>query len=231
MPNLERICINEQCGNVPDSSNFATKQELAQGLAGKQDTLTAGENIQIAQDGTISATDTTYSNATQSAAGLMSAADKTKLDGINPAELLTCSTVGDCQTIQDMQDDIDGKQDALTAGQNITIQNGTISATDTTYNNATQSQAGLMSAADKTKLDGIDTSTLATKQELNQGLAGKQDVLTAGNNITISNGTISATFTKSELLSILGYTEVAYTMTDCDGTSSEYLVLAKKVSS
>ena len=52
-------------------------------LAKKQDKLTAGENVQIDSDtNTISATDTTYDPATQAAAGLMSAADKTKLDGI-----------------------------------------------------------------------------------------------------------------------------------------------------
>ena len=49
----------------------------------KQDKLIAGSNIQIAEDGkTISATDTTYVDATTSASGLMSATDKTKLDGV-----------------------------------------------------------------------------------------------------------------------------------------------------
>lgn len=55
-----------------------------QDVSGKQDKLTAGSNITIASDGkTISATNTTYEAATESAAGLMSAADKTKLDGIS----------------------------------------------------------------------------------------------------------------------------------------------------
>ena len=50
----------------------------------KQDVLVAGSNIQIASDGkTISATDTTYNEATTSTAGLMSAADKTKLNSID----------------------------------------------------------------------------------------------------------------------------------------------------
>ena len=42
----------------------------------------AGTNIQISSSNVISATDTTYSDATQSASGLMSSTDKTKLDGI-----------------------------------------------------------------------------------------------------------------------------------------------------
>ena len=50
---------------------------------------------------------------------------------------------------------IAGKQDALTAGANVTIDGATISATDTTYGEATAAKAGLMSAADKAALDGI----------------------------------------------------------------------------
>lgn len=50
---------------------------------------------------------------------------------------------------------IEGKQDALTAGANVSIDGATISAKDTTYTEATTSKAGLMSAADKSALDGI----------------------------------------------------------------------------
>lgn len=54
------------------------------------------------------------------------------------------------------------KQDKLTAGTNITISGTTISAKDTTYNAATTTTAGLMSAADKTKLNGIATGANKT---------------------------------------------------------------------
>ena len=54
--------------------------------------------------------------------------------------------------------DVSGKQDTLTAGTNITISGTTISATDTTYSTASTSSAGLMSASDKSKLDGITAS-------------------------------------------------------------------------
>ena len=50
---------------------------------------------------------------------------------------------------------IAGKQDALTAGANVTIDGATISATDTTYGEASATASGLMSAADKAALDGI----------------------------------------------------------------------------
>lgn len=59
--------------------------------------------------------------------------------------------------------DVSGKQDKLTAGTNITISGSTISAKDTTYNDATQSAHGLMTAADKKKLAGI-----AAGAEVNQ---------------------------------------------------------------
>ena len=56
---------------------------LTDDLATKQDNLIAGTNINIAADGkTISATDTTYSEATTTSSGLMSSSDKVKLNGI-----------------------------------------------------------------------------------------------------------------------------------------------------
>lgn len=65
------------------SGKVSTYDGYATTIAWKQDKLIAGNNIQIASDGkTISATDTTYNDATQSTAWLMSASDKTKLDGI-----------------------------------------------------------------------------------------------------------------------------------------------------
>ena len=59
--------------------------KLGTGTSTKPLNLKAGTNVSITESSgtfTFSATDTTYSAATTSAAGLMSAADKTKLDGI-----------------------------------------------------------------------------------------------------------------------------------------------------
>lgn len=93
----------------------------------------------------IPAQDTTYNAATTSAAGLMSAADKKKLDAIEEGadkyELPTASA---------------SVLGGVKVGTNLAISaDGVLSATDTTYNEATTSVAGLLSAADKTKLDGI----------------------------------------------------------------------------
>jgi len=65
--------------------------------------------------------------------------------------------------------DISGKQDKLTAGTNITIDSNVISAKDTTYSDATQSAHGLMTAADKKKLDGIAAG--ATKVAVDSALS------------------------------------------------------------
>lgn len=94
--------------DLENTSDYQTGSEvesaISTAIAGKQDTLTAGSNITIASDNTISATDTTYSAGT----GL-------NLNG-------TSFSV-----------DYTATQAKLTAGSNVTISGDTISATDTTY--------------------------------------------------------------------------------------------------
>lgn len=83
-------------------------------------------------------------------------------------------------SIKTVQDVINGKQNTLTAGTNITISGNTISATDTTYS----AGSGITISGNSVS---VDSSLLS---EIN----GKQDELTAGTNITISGSTISATY-------------------------------------
>lgn len=113
----------------------------------------------------IPAQDTTYGAATSSSAGLMSANDKSKLDGIasganNYTYTLpsaTSSTLG-----------------GVKVGSNISVSSGIISltkanvtsalgytppTTNTTYSVATTSANGLMSSSDKSKLDSALTSS------------------------------------------------------------------------
>lgn len=105
----------------------------------------------------IPAQDTTYDAATTSAAGLMSAADKGKLDGIaaganaytHPS--YTAKSAG----LYKVTVDATGHVSAATAAAKSDITALGIPAQDTTYSAATTSAAGLMSAADKTKLDGV----------------------------------------------------------------------------
>lgn len=92
---------------------------------------------------------------------------------------------------------ISTKQDALIAGKNITLDGAKISATDTTYQNATQDAAGLMSSADKALLDGIKTgATVAKSAETANGFDSTRTVAITG----AVNG--SATWDGSSDLSI-----------------------------
>lgn len=92
---------------------------------------------------------------------------------------------------------ISTKQDALIAGENITLDGAKISATDTTYQNATQDAAGLMSAVDKALLDGIKTgATVAKSAETANGFDSTRTVAITG----AVNG--SATWDGSSDLSI-----------------------------
>lgn len=101
-------------------------------------------------------TNTTYNEATTSTAGLMSAADKTKLGGLNNYSLptSTASVLGGI------------KVGYTTSGKNYKVQldasgnayvNVPWTDNNTTYSVATTSADGLMSKADKSKLDGIAT--------------------------------------------------------------------------
>lgn len=87
--------------------------------------------------------------------------------------------------------DLDGKQDKLTAGTNITIENNVISAagggSDEVWIGSDEPTGDQTVWIDPT---GSETAGLVTQAEL----ANKQDKLTAGTNITIdSNNVISAT--------------------------------------
>lgn len=76
---------------------------------------------------------------------------------------------------------IEGKQDALTAGANVSIDGATISAADTTYGEATATESGLMSAADKGRLDGLATGeTVPKKAEAAGKLAAARTVAISG---------------------------------------------------
>lgn len=76
--------------DVNNLTNYYDKDTIDAALNEKQDTLAAGDNISIETvngELIISAANTTYSDATQQTHGLMSTADKTKLDGITAAKI------------------------------------------------------------------------------------------------------------------------------------------------
>lgn len=65
---------------------------------------------------------------------------------------------------------LSNKQEKLTAGTNVTISGNTISATDTTYELASASTNGLMSSADKTKLNGVPSDEIKRSIVLTQSV-------------------------------------------------------------
>lgn len=128
---------------------------------------------------TVSDSNTTYNAATTSAAGLMSATDKSKLNGIatgaNKYSLPTASssTLG-----------------GVKVGTNLSISNGVLSATDTKYDTATTSAAGLMSAADKSKLDGM-TATTTTPKAAGTAAVGSETKYARGDHVHPAQTTIT----------------------------------------
>lgn len=108
-------------------------------------------------------------------------AEKTKLAGIaEGATKVTVDSALSGTSTNPVQNKVintalAGKQATLTAGENITISGSTISAKDTTYGNASANAAGLMSAADYSKLAAIDANATAdgelTDEEIDEACA------------------------------------------------------------
>lgn len=123
---------------------------------------------------------TTYSAATTSANGLMTSEMVTKLNGIAAGAEVNQNAFSNV-AVGSTTIAADSKTDTLTlvAGNNVTLTPDatndkiTIAATDTTYSAATSSTAGLMSAADKAKLDGIATGATANTGNITGVTAGK----------------------------------------------------------
>ena len=142
-------------------SAFKGATASAAGGSGLVPAPAAGQNTRYLRgDGTWQTPpNTTYGVATDETNGLMSAADKAKLDGIasganNYAHpTFTARNAGLYKITVNNQ----GHVTAATAVVKGDITALGIPSTNTTYNNATTSTDGLMSSEDKTKLDGIAT--------------------------------------------------------------------------
>ena len=111
------------------------------------------------------------SDATSTVTGLMSVDDKKKLDTIDISELVTKSELESKGYLTELQiqdeyakkTDLDNKQDKLTAGNNITIVDGVISATGGSGSSAVNSVNGKTGDVVLTASDIITNSTDANK--------------------------------------------------------------------
>lgn len=236
--------LKELADAIGEDPNFATTMTTA--LAGKLGKTETAKNAEKVNNLTVETavpanavfTDTTYDNATTSTAGLMSATDKAKLDGVesgaqvntitgvkgnaesnyrvgnvnitktdiglgnveNTADsaksVLYAATAGDAATVNNLMVQTAVPANAVftdttysnfvgsgsTAAAGLVPAPSTTAGTakylredgtwqvppdnNTTYSNATTSAAGLMSATDKTILDGVPT-TYATLTDMN----------------------------------------------------------------
>ena len=140
-------------------SNFVKSGSGAKAGLVPAPSTTAGTTKYLREDGTWTTppdTNTTYSTATQSAQGLMSASDKTKLDGI---------ATGANKTTVDS---------ALSSTSTNPVQNKVINSAlsgKASTSVATSSANGLMSSTDKAKLDAITASAdaVSVTQKLTSG--------------------------------------------------------------
>lgn len=125
----------------------------------KTDTLelVAGSNVTLTPDATndkitISAKDTTYSNATTSSSGLMSSSDKSKLDGIESGANRYILPVADSTTIGGVK-----------SGGDINISStGIMEVKDNSHNHTIDNVTGLQSALDS-KLNAGENAVSASK--------------------------------------------------------------------
>jgi hypothetical protein len=159
---------------------------------------------------------TNLSVATQTTNGLMSATDKTKLDGIE-ANANNYSLPSATASVRG----------GVTIGSNISLSGDTISVSNSNVQNAlgfnpaprdaaTQSAAGLMSAADKTKLNGIADN--ANNYSLPAATGSVRGGVKVGSNISLSGDTIS--LAKANVTNALGYTPPTTNTTYSTGTAS-----------
>lgn len=140
----------------------------------------------------IPAQDTTYSAATQSANGLMSSSDKKKLDGIAAgANAYTHpSYTAKSSGFYKVTVDATGHVSAATTVTKADITGLGIPAQDTTYSAATTSTAGLMSAADKTKLNATNVAWGTCSTEA--ATAAKVITISGNTNWALTAGAIIA---------------------------------------
>lgn len=167
----------------------------------------------------------TLPSSTTTAAGVMSAADKTKLDSI-PENIPTQTEVDNiASNVSALQTAMDGKQPTLVSGTNIKTING----------NSILGEGNLVIEG-----GGIDLSNYYTKTETDTKLDAKQNTLVSGTNIkTINSQSIlgegnlevtipDATTATSGAMSAADKTKLDSMSNEWTGTQSEYDALTTK---
>ena len=193
--------INAAVSGKADSS--AVTQEISASLSGKADTSAVTEAISAAVSGKADSSAVTQE---------VSAAVSGKADSSAVTEEINAAVSGkadsdDVYTKTETNNLLDSKQDTLIAGENITISGNVISSTGgsgglTPQEAQTMIDESISGKADTTAVTEAISSAVSgkansddvyTKTETNSLLESKQNVLEAGENITISGNVISST--------------------------------------
>ena len=155
-----------EVANKADKTSVYTKKEVDDKVASKQDALTAGNGITITKSETKTVISSTSPTVQASETG-------TADNYIYSAGSGNKNVISQIETNSDVDDTL---KNPNYVPIKVTGWNGQgATGASTRILGATSERAGVMSAADKTKLDGIDMTT-------------KQDKLTSGENIKTING-------------------------------------------
>lgn len=201
---------NQTFSLIGEEGPYYTKSETDSLLTGKQDVLEAGENISIIGD-IISATDTTYTAGsgldltgtefsvdTSTIQEKLAAGNNISINGNTISATDTTYTAGSGLDLTGTEFSIDNtvalKTDLPTVNNaTLTVQkNGTDVATFTA-NSASDVTANITVPTDTAQL--TNTAGYQTASDVQNLISGKQNTLTPGTNIQISNDVISATDT------------------------------------
>lgn len=255
---------------VPET--YVTDTELQNALSGKQDTLISGTNIHtINGQDILGGGDMVITGGQAVVAGnnidiedgVVSVTGITSYTGITSGDVTTAlgytpiSAVPDTYvTDTELQNAVSGKQDTLITGDNIQINNNTISVTGiTSYTGITSGEvvtalgftpasSGDLSNKQDTLVSGTNIKTINGESILGSGnivISGGTGGTTysAGTNIDITNDTISVTgitsytgITKNDVTTALGFTPISSTTVTniWSGTQAEYDLISPKVS-
>jgi hypothetical protein len=163
------------------------------------------------------------------AAGFMTGADKTKLDAIAAGAEVNQNAFATIAVSGQTSVSADAKQDTLTLVNGTGVAITTDAATDTVTigtTAATTGAAGHMSAADKTKLDGVATG--ATANSADATLLARANHTGTQSADTVIDGTTNKAFTATERTKLAGI-EAAADVTDAVNVGTSIDGAAAKV--
>lgn len=174
---------------------------LQQTVSGKQDQLTAGTNITI-QNNVISASGggsvTLDNDVTQNSqngvksSGIYTAIQNAKSDMATQDAAIQADLTALTTRVDDVEDDVEQAQtdiSTLQTGQQTLTTN---LSTETSAREAADQALRIDVNANTSAINTLRTNTNASITQLQTDVAGKQDKLTAGDNISIINNVISA---------------------------------------